>query len=644
MTEGGRLGKYEIRRTLGRGAAGVVQEGWDPVLQRRVAIKTVRLDDATDPDAVEQIDRFRREARAAGQLVHPNIVTVHDYGEADGVAYIVMEYIEGPSLKTVVESGLALARGDIVRIMEDVLAGLSFSHQHGVIHRDIKPGNVMLTSRDLSNARAKIADFGIARIESSTLTQAGTLMGTPAYMAPEQFLGEPIDARSDIYAAGVLLYQLLTGQRPFEGSISSIMHQALTITARPPSMLVMTVDPVFDQVVMRAIAKRPAQRFQYAAAFAEALREAAQSEQADAPVGDPTIREPIRAPLALTVPPMPIAPGRANGAGNRLSLVVAAIGLVAALGVGGWLYMANLRPPRDPQPVAGLTVTPPAPQAAPQPTTQPSGGAIVEPSRTPQPVETVTQAPPPVLAPAPNPSEPSRGFTTDQRAELARLVAGLDCALIDGAVRPDGATLRGVAAPGAESLLRRSLADRQMAGRLEWLVSDTNPVFCPTLEILRTIGPSFDDDGPRVRLTLADDRTVLREGDAIRPRVVMPAFSAYLTVDYVTQDGTVQHLYPQVADQRQGIKADAVRRFAPSEWVNLGDPGPGQRGWEASEPFGRDLLIAIASSRPLFATPRPSNAEAADAYLRALNQVVREMRRNGELSTTAAIGILIVKK
>lgn len=646
MNEGDRLSKYEIGRALGRGAAGIVLEGWDSVIQRRVAIKTVRMDDMVEGEAAEQIDRFRREARAAGQLVHPNIVTVHDYGEAEGVAYIVMEFVEGPSLKAVLEAGFALSRGDVVRIMEDVLAGLAFSHQHGVIHRDIKPANVMLTGRDISTARAKIADFGIARVESSTLTQAGTMMGTPAYMAPEQFLGEPIDARSDIYAAGVLLYQLLTGQRPFEGSISSIMHQVLTIEARPPSMLVMTVDPVFDRVVLRAIAKRPAQRFQYAAAFAEALREAAQASQDITTPIDPTILEAVHppAPMALATPRVTVT--RIDSGASRVSLLVAALGLLIALGIGGWLYLFSSAPSAPPPmamaPSAPVQPRPPAitamtadtlPPAAEVMTAAPAQVAVPLSPEAPSSARPTTSHVPELL--------PSPAFTASGRTELIRLVSGLDCAIVDGVIGPEGATLRGLSVPGTEALLRRSLAERRVTGRLEWQVADTNAAFCSMLSVLRMVVPALDSDAPRVRLTLADDRTVLREGDAIRPRVIMPAFSGYLTADYITHDGTVQHLYPQVADARLGIKADSVRRFAPSEWVNLGDPGPGQRGWEASEPYGQDLIITIASSRPLFAKARPSNAEVLDVYLRALSQAVRELRQNGDLVAAAAIGVQV---
>src|SRR5580698_5906476 len=273
------LGKYEIRGMLGRGAMGTVYDGWDPIIARRVAIKTVRLPEASDPETEEQLARFRREAQAAGRLIHPNIVGVFDYGETSEVAYIVMEFVDGPPLKSLLEKQERFTMADTMRIMDDLLAGLQFSHERGVVHRDIKPANVMLTS----GGRAKIADFGIARIESSSMTQAGTVMGTPAYMSPEQFMGQVVDARSDIYSSGVLLYQLLTGERPFEGSMSAIMHKALNTEPPAPSQLSVTSPPPFDAVVRRAMAKRPEDRYASAADFLAAIRAAAagQAERSD---------------------------------------------------------------------------------------------------------------------------------------------------------------------------------------------------------------------------------------------------------------------------------------------------------------------------------------------------------------------------
>jgi hypothetical protein len=270
---GGRtLGKYQVRGLLGRGATGAVHDGWDPFIARRVAIKTIPLPSAGNGEEREMLARFRSEAQAAGRLVHPNIVGVFDYGETEECAYIVMEFVDGASLATTLERRRQLPPGEALAVMHDVLAGLQYSHERGIVHRDIKPANIMLT-RD---GRAKIADFGIARLDGgSIVTEVGKVVGTAAYMSPEQFLGEPVDARTDIFSAGVLLYKLLTGERPFEGGLTTIMQQVLGGEPPLPSARSVAVPPAFDRVVARAMAKRREDRYPTAAAFAQALCAAA---------------------------------------------------------------------------------------------------------------------------------------------------------------------------------------------------------------------------------------------------------------------------------------------------------------------------------------------------------------------------------
>lgn len=352
-----RLGKYEIRGTLGRGAMGVVLDGWDPIIDRRVAIKTLRLPDASDDEALDALDRFKREAQAAGRLTHPNIVGVFEYGQTDELAFIVMEFVEGRSLKDVIATG-PMATVTAVRLIQDVLAGLSYSHGRGVVHRDIKPANIMLTKED----QAKIADFGIARIESSSMTQAGTVMGTPAYMPPEQFLGQTVDRRADIYSTGVMLYQLLTGERPFEGSLASIMHKVMNTAPPRPSDVAVTAPPALDAVVAKAMARRPEDRFDTAADFAQALRTPPPlPEPADAG-GDATIVTPRAKPLPLpaaaptslatavgaspTLPmsPTPQPPQSPQQARSRLPVLAGAgVAVLAAAGLAAWLLLPTSR-------------------------------------------------------------------------------------------------------------------------------------------------------------------------------------------------------------------------------------------------------------------------------------------------------------
>jgi serine/threonine protein kinase len=260
------LGKYKINGQLGHGAMGVVFDGFDPVIGRRVAIKAVHRPNAADWEQVAEFERFHREAVAAGRLNHPNVVSVIDYGETDELGYIVMEFVDGPTLKSLLDKDERLALHDICRIMADLLEGLQYSHDRKVVHRDIKPSNLILTS----DGRTKISDFGVAQMEGSTLTQTGTVLGTPAYMSPEQLKGDPVDWRTDIYSSAVVLYQLLTGELPFAGkNFLAILHGACYTEPVVPSQLSVIASPALDAVVLRAMAKGPG--YATAKAFAAAL-------------------------------------------------------------------------------------------------------------------------------------------------------------------------------------------------------------------------------------------------------------------------------------------------------------------------------------------------------------------------------------
>ncbi|HEY0420652.1 MAG TPA: serine/threonine-protein kinase, partial [Acetobacteraceae bacterium] len=358
-----RLGKYEIRGVLGKGAMGTVYDAHDPVIDRRVAIKTIALGDAGDSEVQEELARFKREAQAAGRLAHPNIVGVFDYGETDSIAFIVMEFVDGPSLKSLLEKQERFSATETVRILSEVLAGLAYSHARGVVHRDIKPANVMLTE----SGQAKIADFGIARIESSSMTQAGTIMGTPAYMSPEQFMGQTVDSRTDIYSCGVMLYQMLTGERPFEGGMTAIMHKALNTAPPRPSELSVTAPASLDPVVARAMAKRPEDRYATAAEMATALRGALQARPALAD-SDATMVATPRTKPAPPPTPSSLAPKPGRNRGALLTGVVAAMLLLG----GGTFLLLRGQGGRTPEvPVAQAPVTPaptpPATQAEPVP-------------------------------------------------------------------------------------------------------------------------------------------------------------------------------------------------------------------------------------------------------------------------------------
>jgi serine/threonine-protein kinase len=313
------LGRYTIERTLGKGAMGVVYEGLDPKLNRRVAIKTI-LKSHLDPDTAKDYSmRFSREAQAVARLNHPHIVQVYDFAEEGDIAYLVMEFIRGKELKNFFDANERFDIKEAVRIMGELLDALEFAHNAGVIHRDIKPANVMLDAR----ARTKLTDFGVARVQDvdrthAERTQAGTMVGTPAYMSPEQITGSSVDKRSDLFSAGIILYQFLTGEKPFTGGGAWTIAKKIIQEDPPlPSSLNNAVTPLFDAVVNKALAKAPEMRYQSAKDFAVALKRALEGrgEEEDA---DKTVAGEMSIPSGIRPVPQP-KPAAALGSGMQTS-------------------------------------------------------------------------------------------------------------------------------------------------------------------------------------------------------------------------------------------------------------------------------------------------------------------------------------
>ncbi|QYF95742.1 serine/threonine protein kinase [Massilia sp. PAMC28688] len=307
------LGKYRVDSILGKGAMGVVYKAFDPGIERVVALKTIRKEMFSESEQHDLIGRFKNEAQAAGRLNHPNIVMVYDYGETSESAYIAMEFVEGAALDKLMVPERPTALPRVLAWMGDLLQGLQYAHSRGVVHRDVKPANLLITAA----AQVKISDFGIARMESSTLTQAGSMIGTPSYMSPEQFRGDPVDGRSDVFSAGIVLYQLLTGVRPFTGSASAVMHQILNDQPPPPSQVLAALGRHFDPVVARAIAKSPAARFASAGEFHEALMAAARAAAGQHGADDPdatTLADSDRTILAAGLPALERAAPAQGGA------------------------------------------------------------------------------------------------------------------------------------------------------------------------------------------------------------------------------------------------------------------------------------------------------------------------------------------
>jgi len=281
------LGRYVIDSEIGRGAMGVVFKANDTVLQRTVAVKTVNM--ALERDHADKYEaRFFQEARAAGGLNHPNIVTVYDAGKAGEVVYMAMEYIQGVELRTLLTEGQAMGVTQSLSVAAQVAEGLGYAHKNGVVHRDIKPANIMV----VANGPVKITDFGIARMRAAAdLTQTGVMLGSPKYMSPEQVIGKRADHRSDIFSLGVILYEMLTGAAPFAGeNITALMYQIVNFAPPAPSTVSPAVPEMLDFIVAKMLAKPLEERYQDAEELARDLRECERG---------------LAAPPAATLPPRP---------------------------------------------------------------------------------------------------------------------------------------------------------------------------------------------------------------------------------------------------------------------------------------------------------------------------------------------------
>ncbi|MDR3534962.1 MAG: protein kinase [Acetobacteraceae bacterium] len=611
------LGKYELRGPIGSGASGVVYHAWDPDLMRRVAIKRVQLLGRTDAEQQELRARFRREAQIAGRLGHSGVVSVYDYGEQAGAAYLVMEFVDGDSLAALLQDlrqrNETMTPERAVAIVQEMLLALAACHRAGVLHRDIKPGNVMLSR----NGAVKLTDFGIARTETSDLTAQGALIGTPTYMSPEQFESRaPVDARSDLYACGVVLYELLTGRKPFEGDLFAVMHQVRTEQPVPPSRAGAAVPPALDAVVLRAMAKQPVDRFPNAEAFAAAL-------------------------TASLVPAPPTSNVR------RIGLVLAGLTAVAALGGMAWHFLgagrlggdrsvASASPPAvgTDRPAASAASQPASPAAG-----RPAAPAVIQPAAlaagqpgaplASQPATPAAAGQP--SAPATGQAEKSPAAPTPEAwppkldARLVPALGQLPCAAITAAVQRDPplVSLRGIV---GDDTARTALAPLLAAYTGE-VARDALQVFpavgalCQAADLMRGAEPGA------LRLALADPRARLLAGEAIRVALRMPDFAGEVRLDYITDQGqTVVHLDPAAGD---------VHRWAAGERVALGPAGDGVIG-SVGEPYGTDMVLVTVSVRTLLPGTR-AGQEPADPYLHALHAAAVEAARRGERVAAGAL-------
>jgi len=402
-----KIGRYEIVEKIGSGSSGTVYRATDPFIGRVLAIKTFRVDLQPGPTRDRFLQRFYHEARISGGLSHPNIVALFDVGEMDGLPYLVFEHVEGPTLDVALARTGRLDSAETIRVVEQTASALDFAHAHGVVHRDIRPANIIL-ARD---KRIRIADFGIARVEGSQLTQHGEILGTPAYMSPEQIRGEELSPETDLFSLAVCAYEMLSGQRPFMGKNQAELLEALVYAppSEPKELRILGIPSRdFMFVFERALAKDPAHRFANAASFARALKSClgvVVSDEAPPPVTRIAVPEapaalrrailpPVAPPLAEPVPPEPVptapapapeprppafVPKRFDTAATA-AIDVAAAGLDLANPADGTLVSTGSTDPGLrglPEPPSASQPLPPEPPPPPPPQDDPSEATLV---------------------------------------------------------------------------------------------------------------------------------------------------------------------------------------------------------------------------------------------------------------------------
>ncbi len=376
-----RIGKYVIQGELGRGAMGVVYKAVDPVIGRTVAIKTVRFDLLSDPGSRDEAQRrFEREAQSAGGLSHPNIVTIYDVGEADGTTFIAMEFVEGQSLESLLAAGVRWDAANAARFAVQLAEALDLAHRKGIVHRDIKPGNILVDHE----GRPHIVDFGIARIASSTMTQTNMVMGTPYYMSPEQIAGRKVDHRADIFALGAVLYEMLTREKAFPGdSLTTVIYKIMNETPIPVLTIRDDIPSGISKIVQKALAKDPESRYGTCREIIADLRPFLGGPSPDqrVPVADETVVAPVgkkgrfrkskepaaesprdvplngetvyaRAPLesAESAPAATVIPADSN---RKKLLLVVGLMMTLVVVVGAVLYFSFRKPAPDIVPPGG---------------------------------------------------------------------------------------------------------------------------------------------------------------------------------------------------------------------------------------------------------------------------------------------------
>ncbi len=369
------IGRYEIVAELGRGAMGSVFKASDPAVGRIVALKTIHSNALSGAQAAEYRARFYREARASGVLAHPSIVPVFDVGEHEGAPFLVMEFVDGHTLDSAMKKGERFTLDRVCEIGQQLADALGYAHRQGVIHRDIKPANILMTSREVyGSERPRITDFGIAKLAASEITTTGQMLGTPAYMPPEQFTGAPIDGRADLFSLGVILFSLAAGEQPFLGeTMTAVSYKVVHVDPIPPSKLNPAIPPALEGVILKCLAKNPGARYQTGEELAEDLATLRVNPNATLASLTPSAIDPnatlAAAPSSISHPPAHSFATTQKPAANPAkkpskpikheTIVVVSLLALAAAGACAWFLPRLHHPqPTPPQPPAIVTPTP----------------------------------------------------------------------------------------------------------------------------------------------------------------------------------------------------------------------------------------------------------------------------------------------
>jgi serine/threonine-protein kinase len=600
MTVPEKIGKYQVESILGKGAMGVVYKAYDPEIQQSVAIKTIQKEllNLEEKDCQARLERFKQEVIAGRRLKHPNIVAIYEYGRDEETCYIVMELVRGKQLKDYFSEGYQFTLGEIIAIMLQLLDALDYAHRHGVIHRDIKPGNIMLTEGE----QIQVTDFGIAKLDDSSLTRTGMVLGTPSYMAPEQCLGQHVDARTDIFSAGVVLYQFLTGEKPFGGdSPLTTMHQVLNVNPANPSILNVHIPKALDGIVQKALAKRPDERFQSAREFAEALRavyEGFKTVKHDV-ASVPPSAEQVSAKLEGTIEEGTLTL-TAGGLDQSLSPVAEATPVTVFeprrslrwFGIAASIFLLGLA-------IAWVFfLYEPIPESLEKPDGQSADVSSEEPK----------------LAKKESPD-------TDEivQAKLNAVLTSFACARLETSIDDQNQIiLQGHLKPEDLPRLEREIAALPGA---DHIISKVETLIWPYCEVMDILAPFQPGGGNKQAMDFGPKQHTTRyiQGDHLVLGLTAPSYDAYLYVDYYQTDGGVVHMLPATPEQN--------KRYPAGQNFTIGEPKKGEKQWQVQPPFGTELIVILASREPLFQAPRPE-IETAQDYLLALREAIARSNKD----------------